>query len=109
MLFDRIDFGKLKGDIAELVAACTEAKRLLRTTWVRPMAEEQRRLCRHRRRVTELLVLLARSRGSLHVIAAPRAVRDAGCAWDALAYNQRIAERVALDYVVEGPGRATTP
>lgn len=62
------------------------------------MADEQRRLARCRRRATELLVLLARTRGRWHVTAAPRDVRDAGAAWERDAWNTRVAERAARDY-----------
>jgi hypothetical protein len=44
--------------------------------------------------------LLAWARGRLHVVAAPRAVRDAKLAWDPAAHAARVAERVALDYRV---------
>ena len=95
MLFDRIDSEKLKRDIAGLVAECIELKRALRTTWTRPMADEQRRLCRRRRQLTELHVLRALSRGRRHVTAPPRGFAGD---WDAEAHNARIAARVALDY-----------
>jgi hypothetical protein len=68
------------------------------------MAEEQRRLIRVRRRLTELFVLLAASRKKLHVIRPPREVRDAGGpdfdagTWDAAAYSHAIIGRCAPDY-----------
>jgi hypothetical protein len=98
MLRDRIDTARLRRDIAGAAASCAEIKRALRVTWTRPMADEQRRLCRARRRVTELLVLLSRSRGRYHLAAAPREVASAGTAWDREAWHARVADRVALDY-----------
>jgi len=106
MLFDRIDSDKLKRDIASLATECIELKRPLRTTWTRPMADEQRRLCRRRRQLTELHVLLAQSRGRRHVAAPPR---GAAAEWDAEAWNARIAARVALDYARAPDPEARTP
>jgi hypothetical protein len=99
MLCDRIDIHRLRSDIIAGALEHTAIKRVLRTRWVRPMAAEQRRLARLRREATERLVLLAWSRGRLHVKMPPRAVRDAGLAWDATAHAERVAARVALDYV----------
>jgi hypothetical protein len=64
------------------------------------MADEQRALARLARRMTELCILRARLRGRWHVSAAPRALRRDGETWDRDAYHARIAERVALDYVL---------
>ncbi|HRG99868.1 MAG TPA: hypothetical protein PLR99_26665, partial [Polyangiaceae bacterium] len=47
-------------------------KVLLRATWTRPMAEEQRHLARLRRRITDLCVLGAHLRGRFHLARAPR-------------------------------------
>jgi hypothetical protein len=100
MLRDRIDRTRLVKDIATGAEACADAKRSLRRRWDGPMADVQKRLARLRREMTERLVLLAWARGKLHVVAAPRAVRDAKLAWDAAAHAARVAERVALDYGV---------
>src|SRR5262245_47397772 len=103
MLMDRprpahgahIDLTRLRRDIAELARATKETKRALRVRWTRPMADEQRALCRLRRRATELHVLLAHVRGRLHV-AAPTSDATPG---EALAaWHTRVAERVARDY-----------
>jgi len=102
MLFDGIDMRRLRRDIASVSAEICTLKRLLRQTWTRPMADEQRRAVRLARHATELCVLLARTRGRWHVTAPPRDVRQAGAAWDRDAYHARIAERVALDYTERG-------
>jgi hypothetical protein len=103
-----IDSERIRRDIASASVECSELKRALRRAWARPMGDEQRRLLRVARRVTELCVLLARARGRWHVTTPPREVRDAGVAWDRDAWHARIAERVALDYAPggEAPGVA---
>jgi hypothetical protein len=110
MLSQRIDIARLRADLLESTAQCTETKRVLRTRWTKPMADEQRRLVRLRRKITDLLVLYAHVRGKLHVTACPRALREGKEGeppWDAGAFNARIAERVALDYGVSGPEAGT--
>ena len=62
----RIDEKKLADDVVRLVVECTELKKLLRKTWTRPMADEQKRHARARRAVTDLFILLAHSRGRVH-------------------------------------------
>jgi hypothetical protein len=62
----RIDEKKLADDVVRLVVECTELKLLLRKTWTRPMADEQRRYARARRNVTDLFILTAHSRGRVH-------------------------------------------
>jgi hypothetical protein len=100
MIFDRIDIQRLRRDIAAISAQCVDLKRALRRRWEAPMADEQRRLVRLRRRATELHVLLARARGRFHVSTPPREVRQANASWDREAWNDRIAGRVALDYAL---------
>ena len=107
-LRDRIDRLRLARDIAAAAAESVALKRALRVTWQRPMADEQRRLCRVRRRITELLVLLARSRGHYHLSAAPRDIRQSGASWDQEAWHAKIADRVALDYAPIAPDEART-
>ena len=109
MLRDRIDIVRLRNDLAAVVVEHIPVKRALRSRWERPMAEEQRRLRRLRRRITELCVLLAATRGRLHVIAAPREGRAPGEPWDAAEHNGRIAERIALDYARPPEAEARTP
>jgi hypothetical protein len=103
MLRDRIDRTKLKGAIRELAGECTRIKRLLRATWERPMADEQRRACRLKRNLTELHILLAWTRGRLHLTSSPQA------AWDARAHAARIAERLAPDYAADVTTATTEP
>lgn len=64
------------------------------------MADPQRALRRLGRTLTELHVLLARARARLHVLTPPRELPPSNEPWDALAWNTRIAERVALDYAL---------
>lgn len=79
---------RLRADLGALARECRALKDMLRTTWTRPMADEQRHLARLRWRTTELCVLRAWSRRRLHV----RSVDDAE------AWHATIAERVAKDY-----------
>lgn len=90
-----LDHSKIRSDIALLIADCIHLKSLLRTTWTRPMADEQRRLVRVRRKLTELFVLLAFSREKLHVLKAPPHFVGQ---WDAGAYHRTIAMRLTPDY-----------
>ena len=87
-MFDSIDSLKLRHDISQLIADCIHLKSVLRTTWLRPMAEEQRRLIRVRRNLTERFVLLAVTRKKLHVTHVE----------DAIAYHQTIAMRLLPEY-----------
>jgi len=84
----RLDTTRLGHDVAHLASTCTDLKKLLRTTWTRPMAEEQRAHARARRRATELLVLLAHARGRIH---AQTLSPDE---------HARVAERVATPYLL---------
>jgi hypothetical protein len=83
-----IDSERLRADLGVLARECRALKNVLGTTWPRPMADEQRRLARLRRKVTELCVLRAHSRGRLHV----KSVEEPE------AWHARIAARVAKDY-----------
>ncbi len=83
-----IDGPKLRADLGVLAHDCRALKNVLRETWTRPMADEQRRLARLKRRVTELCVLRAWSRRRFHV----RNVEDAE------AWHAAVASRVAKDY-----------
>jgi hypothetical protein len=62
------DARRLTAEIRLLIEDCIHLKRLLGSRWTRPMAEEQQRLVHTRRKLTERFVLLAASRGRLHVI-----------------------------------------
>jgi hypothetical protein len=90
-----IDTSSLVADNRAISEQITGLKRLLRTTWQRPMAEEQRELERLKLRATELCALRAFTRGKLHLRRAPR---GAASDWDALAYHRRIAERLGPSY-----------
>jgi hypothetical protein len=106
MPFDPIDRQRLRRDIASISAQCRELNRVLSRIWTRPTADEQRRKARLARRATELLVLLARTRGRFHITSPPRDLRAAAAPWDRDAWNNRIAARVALDYAPPSPSQA---
>ncbi len=67
-------------------------KGVLRTRWVGPMADEQRRHMFLRKKATELYVTVAFARGRLHVQKAPRGLSP-GSEWNAQAWAALIAER----------------
>jgi hypothetical protein len=102
--FVSVDRARLGRDIAALERDAVHLKSLLRTRWLRPMGEEQRRLVRVRRSLTELFVVLALSRGKLHVKQPPREVRDSGgpgfdpATWDREAWARNVAARRLEDY-----------
>jgi len=54
-------------DLKAIEAEIRPIKRVLGTTWTRPMHEEQRRLVWLRARATELAIVLAHARGRQHV------------------------------------------
>jgi hypothetical protein len=102
--FDR---SRLRDDILTHARESVRLKTLLRTRWERPMAEEQRRHARLRRRLTELHILYAASRAvaatapkGLHVVHPPCDARDTSAAFDAVAYNTRVAARVLNEYAL---------
>src|SRR5687767_2667495 len=95
--YENIDIERLKHDILQLIEECMKVKGVLRVRWEKPMADEQRRHVRVRRKLTERFVLAAHLRGKRHVIHAPRSLSE-GEAWDAVAWNARVAERIAPDY-----------
>jgi hypothetical protein len=97
MFMDSIDYVRLRNDLANLADEAKHVKRLLGSTWLRPMADEQRRRARIRRRATELHVLLAHSRGHIHVSTPPRNASP-DPAWDCATWHARIAGLVAPDY-----------
>jgi hypothetical protein len=85
----------LVADLRAIAHEIRELKRQLRTSWLRPMADEQRALARLGGRATELCALRAFARGKLHLQKAPR---GAGDDWNAVVYHQRVAERLAPSY-----------
>ena len=87
-MFDsNLDIARLTHDIAQLIADCIHRKSLLRTTWTRPMGEEQRRQHVVRRRLTERFMLLALTRKKLHTTGP-----------DALEAHRLVAERLGPEY-----------
>jgi hypothetical protein len=93
-----IDNGRLVADLATLAKEARDLKRRLRQTWTRPMAEEQRKLVRVRRRTTELCVLRAFSRGRYHLQRALLEGAYPGMKWDRDEWHTAVAGRVAKDY-----------
>jgi hypothetical protein len=91
----KLDSALFRADMHDLTARIQEKKRVLRRRWEKPMADEQRELCRLKARATDLCALRAYSRGKLHLLHAP-----AGFAgeWDAVQHHQRIAERLGPAY-----------
>jgi len=88
-------------------------KGLLRATWVRPMAEEQRHLARLRRRITDLCFLRAQLRGRFHLDRAPREGHAEGHheghhegVWDRAAWHAEVAARVARELGLPWPMEA---
>ena len=93
-----LNVSKIKSEIVQLTADCIHLKSLLRATWTRPMGDEQRRLIRVRRSLTELFVLLAFARKKLHVRKAPRDFVGGQETWDAAKYHEQIAMRLMPEY-----------
>jgi hypothetical protein len=85
----------LRSDLRAIAARIGALKRVLRARWERPMADEQRELCRLRLRATELCALQAFARGKFHVRWAPRGAPND---WSAPEYHRRIAERLGPSY-----------
>ena len=87
----------LRADIRALSTQILGLKRVLRVTWQRPMADEQRELCKLKLRATELCALAAFARGKLHLQKPPRgAARE----WSAAEYHRRVTERLGPSYEV---------
>jgi len=94
MPFD-INHPLLRRDIRAISAEIRGLKLLLGARWERPMADEQRALCRLKLRATELCALSAFSRGRFHLQKPPR---GAPSDWSAPEYHRRIAERLGPSY-----------
>lgn len=86
---------QLCAEIRAISGQIKALKALLRARWKRPMAGEQRELCRLKQRATELCALSAFARGKLHLQKPPR---GAPSDWNAVVYHQRIVERLAPSY-----------
>lgn len=84
----RFDVARFRVEISHITQEILGIKRVLRTTWTRPMQGEQRELSKLKRRATELCALRAFSRGRLHLRHGP------GPDWNAELYHLRIAERL---------------
>ncbi len=83
--------------LAAKAAESRALKQLLRTRWVRPMAETQRSLVRLQRRLTDLHVLRAHLRGRAHLTKPLRDGAFPGMTWDSHAWHAETAARVARE------------
>lgn len=81
-----IDLPALRGLLKQTATEIAALKGVLRRTWTRPMAVEQRTLCSLKRQATGLCVLRALMRGRYHLTGADRE------------HHQKVAEQVADRY-----------
>ena len=108
-----INIQKLREDARRIEEQIREAKLLLRTTWTRPMDQEQINLATLRAQATELYTLRAWLRGKLHRKNPPEHLRhlarDLGkeITWDAKEHAREIAERVGKRYQIEEEAMAS--
>jgi len=91
-----IDRERLRAAICALAGECRAVKDVLNETWTRPMADEQRKQARLRRKMTELCVLAAHLHGRRHV-AIPLGTKTEE---ERSAWQLSVATRVAKDYLV---------
>jgi hypothetical protein len=102
-----IDWARVCRELADGAKRSRALKNLLRATWTRPMAEEQRELAALRGRITRLCILRAFARGKRHVHGPPHDGSYPGMLWNSDEYHARISERVAREYAVEPEAQAT--
>jgi hypothetical protein len=96
----QIDHEALREALITKSEECRRLKKRLRRTWVEPMADVQRAHVRARRRMTELCVLRAFTRGRRHLKKPLREGAFPGMEWDSERYHQSVAARVAQDFPV---------
>lgn len=96
-----VDISALRAALAETAAAITDIKKLLRRTWTRPMAAEQRALWALKDKATALCILRAFLRGRHHLERPMRRGWYPGRNWDPAAYHRSAAERAAEWYAHE--------
>jgi hypothetical protein len=104
-----IDIQRLKHDLRLTASESLALKRLLRTTWTKPMADEQRALAELRRRITRLCILRAFMRGRHHHRKPPRDGFAPGAEWNPAEYHARMAERAAREYLIPSPAGEAAP
>lgn len=80
-----IDVERLRRDLSAQAHQARALKHVLRSTWTKPMADEQRALAELRRHITRLCILRAHLRGRRHLSSHDHA---------------RIAEHVAREYML---------
>jgi hypothetical protein len=105
MLNTKIDMPRLRQAMAATAEAIRVIKRVLRAPWPEgeDMAPTQWEIIKLQARATDLCVLRARLRGRYHLKIAPRAIRDAGLAWDQEKYHARIADKLAEEFKAAEP------
>jgi hypothetical protein len=98
-----IDLFALRVALAETGAAITELKLLLRRTWTRPMAAEQRMLSALKEKATLLYILRAYLRGRHHLQRPMRRGSWPGMTWDPDAFHRQAAERAVARFDLARP------
>lgn len=88
---------KMIDDMRSLEAELRPLKHALRQKWERPMGDEQRRMIVLRRKLTDLFITLAWSRGRLHVCSRPRDLAP-DAPWDPHAHAKRTFDRCGAAY-----------
>ncbi|HKE18648.1 MAG TPA: hypothetical protein VKB80_27415 [Kofleriaceae bacterium] len=104
-----VDTLALRAALAGTAAAITEIKHLLRRTWTRPMAVEQRALCALREKATLVCILRAYQRGRHHLSAPMRRGAYPGMKWDPVEYHRRAAEHAAQRFGLRAPATEISP
>ena len=100
-----IDRARLRADLKASAARSAALKRALRSTWKKPMADEQYEHVLLRRRITSLCILSASLRGRYHLSKPLREGAYPGMKWDRAEYHARVAASVAREYASD----ATSP
>ena len=98
-----VDTCALGASLAATAADIRELKNILRRTWTRPMAGEQRALHELAHKATLLCILRAFLRGRHHLQRPMRRGAYPGMKWDAAAYHRQAAEHAAERYGLRRP------
>jgi len=102
-----VDTLALRAALADAAAAITDLKRMLRRTWTRPMAVEQRALCALAEKATLLCILRAHLRGRQHLQRPMRRGSYPGMKWDPVAYHRQAAAHAAVRFALGSPASAS--
>jgi len=92
----QIDLARLRADLRALAQQSLAQKRRLGQRWTEPMARLQRDLLETRQRTTDLLTLLAWTRGRLHRTKRPRSgsIPDTPWVWIPIPGPSRCIKRI---------------